>query len=391
MKRLDCLDGLRGVLALYVTLGHMAPFAPLPGWVQSTLSHGGAAVDVFFMLSGLVISQSLQRLHGDKRRFLLARVMRLYPVYLPVLAVAIAIEPVSCGFDLMPWIGPGDPARDICTSRWPQDWAVEIAAHLTMTHGLVPDGALPDVWLSFLGAAWSLSTEWQFYVLAALIWRPGERRLLIGLLLFAAAGQAWLVLAPADWQFSRAFLPNRAHFFALGVASQALIRGEPMATWRYAAVLAATLAICGLHLNLQIGKLLPPIVWTTCLAAQLQPRFGGLILLHRLLRCRTALWFGAVSYPLYLVNEPIQKLLLALLAGVAAGNARLFTAFWLPASIAVPVLIAAALHRTIERPAMQWGKSRAPGVAAAVPVPALIVPLQADARGVAVQGGKPGL
>ncbi len=28
---------------------------------------------------------------------------------------------------------------------------------------------LPDVWVGFLGAAWSLSTEWQFYLLALLI------------------------------------------------------------------------------------------------------------------------------------------------------------------------------------------------------------------------------
>ena len=46
MKRLDCLDGLRGVLAVYVMLGHMAPFSALPGWMTGPLSHGGAAVDV---------------------------------------------------------------------------------------------------------------------------------------------------------------------------------------------------------------------------------------------------------------------------------------------------------------------------------------------------------
>ena len=37
-----------------------------------------------------------------------------------------------------------------------------ITTHLTMTHGLFPDGILPYLWLEFLGAAWSLSTEWQF-------------------------------------------------------------------------------------------------------------------------------------------------------------------------------------------------------------------------------------
>ena len=55
MKRLECLDGLRGALAIYVMLGHMAPFATMPAWLQRALSHGGAAVDVFFILSGFVI------------------------------------------------------------------------------------------------------------------------------------------------------------------------------------------------------------------------------------------------------------------------------------------------------------------------------------------------
>jgi peptidoglycan/LPS O-acetylase OafA/YrhL len=42
MKRLDSLDGLRGLLAFYVLLSHMAPFAVLPDWTQDAVSHGGA-------------------------------------------------------------------------------------------------------------------------------------------------------------------------------------------------------------------------------------------------------------------------------------------------------------------------------------------------------------
>ena len=59
MRRLECLDGLRGVLACYVMLSHTLPFAPLPAWLLWLFQHGGAGVDVFFILSGLVIVQSL--------------------------------------------------------------------------------------------------------------------------------------------------------------------------------------------------------------------------------------------------------------------------------------------------------------------------------------------
>ena len=58
MKQLQCLDGLRGVLAVYVLLGHMAPFAALADWSRPGLAWR-AAVEVFFVLSGLVITQSL--------------------------------------------------------------------------------------------------------------------------------------------------------------------------------------------------------------------------------------------------------------------------------------------------------------------------------------------
>ena len=79
MKRLECLDGLRGVLAVYVMLGHMAPFAALPNWIAGLFSHGGAAVDVFFMLSGLVILRSLESCRFQARPFLILRVTRIFP------------------------------------------------------------------------------------------------------------------------------------------------------------------------------------------------------------------------------------------------------------------------------------------------------------------------
>src|ERR1700755_415744 len=126
MKRLDSLDGLRGLLASYVMLSHLAPFALLPQWVQSAVSHGGAAVDVFFVLSGLVITQSLQRADGRAVPFLIARSARIFPVFLVVFAASIVVAQWSCGFEQMPWIGPDNPARSICVKSWPGAWLPEI-------------------------------------------------------------------------------------------------------------------------------------------------------------------------------------------------------------------------------------------------------------------------
>ncbi|MBS0562771.1 MAG: acyltransferase, partial [Proteobacteria bacterium] len=153
MPRLLCLDGLRGVLAVYVMVSHMAPFVAMPGWLAGALSHGGAGVDAFFVLSGLVIVQSL-RAHGYRRgAFLAARARRIFPVFLPVFAAAVAVQALDARagggagaasiWAAMPWIGPASPARDIWSIGWPHDWALSAAAHLTMTHGLFPDAVAP--------------------------------------------------------------------------------------------------------------------------------------------------------------------------------------------------------------------------------------------------------
>ena len=285
MRRLETLDGLRGVLAVYVLLGHMAPFAVLPDRIQDAVSHGGAAVDLFFVLSGLVITQSLIRAGGETLPFLVARAARIFPVFLAVFAVAVIVQPWSCGFEHMPWISEANAARTICAEAWPAAWLAEIVAHLTMTHGLFPAALLPNVWVSFLGAAWSLSTEWQFYLLA-LFAAHRSRQLCWILLGLAAAGVAWHLTVAEPWQFSRAFLPNKAHFFALGVASVPVVRRERAALRRYAAVLSACTVIC--FANGTFGKMLPPLVWTLCLMVQMRPDTTGLRLAGLLLRSRTS-------------------------------------------------------------------------------------------------------
>jgi len=68
-------------------------------------------------------------------------------------------------------------------------------------------------------------------------------------------------------------------------------------------------------------------------------------------------YLGAISYPLYLLNEPVQRGLALLLAPLARGDAVLFTVLWLPVAVAGPVAGAALLHHAVERPFMRQQKS----------------------------------
>jgi peptidoglycan/LPS O-acetylase OafA/YrhL len=166
-----------------------------------------------------------------------------------------------------------------------------------------------------------------------------------------------------EWQFSRAFLPNQAHYFALGVASIAVVRRQERALILYGAVLVFALMTC--VLTGPPVKALPPLAWTACLAVQLSSRPLPLRLLARALRSRLCLWLGAISYCVYLVNEPIHKVAAGMLAAFAQGDAALFTMMWIPVAIGLPVLAAAGLHAWLEIPALRRlrGWRMPPGVA----------------------------
>ncbi len=368
VRRLECLDGLRGLLAIYVLVSHMAAFTVLPAWITASFAHGGAAVDLFFVLSGMVILRSLESFGYDRSRFLLARAARIMPAFLVVFALAVAVQPLPTALPWMPWVGPDNPGRAVWSTGWPTRWAAEIGAHLTMIHGLLPDAALPGAWISFLGAAWSLSTEVQFYAVMALLGpavrrRRGTARLFLAL---AAAALVWTWAARGGWQFSRAFLPNKAQYFALGMASADWIaEARPRAGARFAVVLCAALALCAAQGGMD--KIGAPLVWTACLLAQRGLIAGqkdssqkdssqknwGLRWLAALLRAPPLLRLGALSYCIYLVNEPVQKLLSLALALTARGNGVVFTALWVPGAVLLPLALAWVLHTTVEQPALR--------------------------------------
>jgi peptidoglycan/LPS O-acetylase OafA/YrhL len=90
MKKHDfvTLDGMRGLAALAVVTHHC------PG-LEDLLPVGYLAVDFFFMLSGFVIAHAYERKLRDRMtffQFLLIRIIRLYPLYLLSLAIAVAGE-----------------------------------------------------------------------------------------------------------------------------------------------------------------------------------------------------------------------------------------------------------------------------------------------------------
>lgn len=86
------LEALRGIAALAVAFGHclgMLPFPTGPGYeLAACIMNGGAAVSVFFVLSGFVLTLAMRRGTGsrtaDYAAFEIRRGFRIMPVYLVV-------------------------------------------------------------------------------------------------------------------------------------------------------------------------------------------------------------------------------------------------------------------------------------------------------------------
>ena len=371
--RLRALDGLRGLLALYILFAHTTPFLRLPASADSAawfLSHGRGAVEMFFVLSGMVIMRSLDTGVSRVRagQFLLARAGRLLPVYAVALAAAVAALSYGNPFVALPWLAGSTAARDMAEADWPQPWLAHLAAHVTLTQGLLPAAILPFVEFTILGPAWSLSTEWQFYLVVAIILafrRSGGRQTRRLARLRGSHGHArpcwgcWSICCRTNGSRGRAFLPREAWYFALGTTSHGLLTsGGRSSAWRWWALSLAVATFLEWQQTASMASAVP-LLWTVCLVCEVPDTPLPFRPLATVLRAAPLQWLGGISYPLYLIHMPLQRLLLLALAPAAGGRAILFSLLWGPAAILVPLVAAVALHHWVEVPCWRWSRARA--------------------------------
>jgi peptidoglycan/LPS O-acetylase OafA/YrhL len=135
------LEALRGFAAAVVLGSHVMAFSALLNGIEQRRGlmtyavPGHLAVLIFFMLSGYVIGLSVKNLTWQSTgNYLKKRFLRLYPIYVVALLLAIGIS-----YD-----------------RYP---ALQIAANLTFLHRVVAE-SIPE-----LGVNWSLNYEVLFYLL----------------------------------------------------------------------------------------------------------------------------------------------------------------------------------------------------------------------------------
>lgn len=154
------LDGVRGIAIIMVVLCHNFGF--IPGFIY--LGDGG--VDLFFVLSGFLITDILLKTKGNKNyfsSFYIRRLLRIFPLYYLVVILFYLLAPLS-----------PELRADVNyhSTHWPY-----LVMHLNNILRIIyvrPDDVI------LLNHFWSLSLEEQFYLFWPLLvlWIPANRVLI---------------------------------------------------------------------------------------------------------------------------------------------------------------------------------------------------------------------
>jgi peptidoglycan/LPS O-acetylase OafA/YrhL len=327
------LDALRGLAALAVVVFHADGRWFPCGW---------AAVDLFFVLSGYLVTSIVLR-HGKHRGFLtsfyIRRGLRIWPLYYLTIGIVVASTP---------W----------ALSR--PDWA-GLPYTLTFTQSL-PEywGAPAPAFSAYLGHAWTLAIEEQFYLIwPALLLLAGRNRVVPLALACGAAS-----VAARCWGWPSILLIARADGMSLGAMLAGLIEhtGKDTPKGRRLTIVARTAFLAGLLSVSLLGGFVRLRHLThpgpTLLAYNVM--FFGLVGMAvqgsgrptmAFLRMGRLRWLGKVSYGLYLIHLVVYIALgdLARAYGITGRPAWLFV----PA-IGLSILLAGLSYGLIEAPILSW-------------------------------------
>lgn len=178
-KHIPQLDVLRGVAVLVVMLYHITDLVPRLH-LKPLVSFGYAGVDLFFVLSGFLITGILVKSKDSKRyftNFYARRALRIWPLYYLLLFFTFVLLPVV------------DPSLKTSIFRFCQPWQ---AFPLFLQNLTLKRQAFDT-----LRVTWSLAIEEQFYLVWPVIVWLAPRRMLKPLALsalFVSMALRWSVL-----------------------------------------------------------------------------------------------------------------------------------------------------------------------------------------------------
>lgn len=339
------LTGIRALAAFLVLFLHADQNIPVGITHIGVISRGYLGVDLFFLLSGFILTyvyfDTMERPSGRKFAiFMWHRFIRLYPVHIAVLVglVIVVLGAERLGLNL----------------RSPE----------AFTFGALPwQVLLVHAWgvtdqVSWNVPSWSISAEWFAYLCFPLVTvglgRVRDLRLLLAIAA-ASLGAAALIFSMAGWGLSGAWiapsaLVRIAGSFVCGAAlcRYAVLRGalERKSTFNDAAAMIALAAFLVLP---SFGA--PDFALIALLAVFISTLAMSSGVTARLFSLAAMVWLGEISYSLYMVHFPVLRALSIVFKPdrlAAMGPAAAIGVYCL--SIGICVAVAAALYYLVERP-----------------------------------------
>jgi exopolysaccharide production protein ExoZ len=313
--KLLSIQYLRGGAALAVTLYHALQ------WADGGFVVGRAGVDVFFVISGVIMWRVTAGRRTSPLAFLVRRATRVAPLYWLMTLLVCAIALVWRGF--LPEVIP--------------EWR-----HLALSLAFVPHFDPIGRPFPLLPPGWTLSYEAAFYGLfAAALLAPERLRAIavtVGLSAVVAAG--FLLSDPAYILGANPMLLQFAAGVWLAVATEA--RVLPARAWGFALLCLGAGAFAALQIIGSVNELWRPLIWGVpatllVMGALCVEADGGVT------RLAAPLAVGDASYALYLVHLPATALIAHTLG---------WRTPWLFVTVSMVFSLTAALacHALLEKP-----------------------------------------
>jgi peptidoglycan/LPS O-acetylase OafA/YrhL len=341
-SRFQEIDVLRGLAAMCVVLSHYSThcvkfFWEAPFGFDLATIYGFYAVQLFFIISGFVISLTLEKCNSW-RDFAFSRLSRLYPSYWAALTFMVLVELLIFGKTL--WIGG-------------------YVTNLTMLQEYIGFKNLDNVF-------WSLTVELAFYAIMGVTFAMGLLpRIEVVAAIWLALAYVWSLLDQHLGIGLPAFLPRflilqHVPFFVAGITFYRItVKG--LTPLRLALILAA-LAAAG-WIDTHPGTETAAVGWIDALQ-----RVGIAVILFAIFGLAVAgklrfvvspvtLWLGAISYPLYLTHRNLGFSTMDRLHELGFSVWLLFTV-----TLVGALVLATAITYMLERPATrtlrQWYRMR---------------------------------